>query len=424
MNKYYNIAKNELFSICRSITGDGIRKSLNIIKNNFPKLKLIKIKSGKKIFDWKVPMEWNIKDAFVKDKKGNKIIDFKSNNLHVVNFSVPINKKISKKDLLRKLHSNKKKLNAIPYMTSYYEKNWGFCTTHKQKKEIKRAYKSKDKFHVVIKSKLKKGNLVYGEYIIPGKSKKEILISTYLCHPSMANNELSGPIVSMGLINYFKRKKNLKTIRFIFIPETIGSICFLKKNLNYLKKHLIGGFNLSCIGDERMYSYMPTIFGNTASDSSIEEAFKNLKIKFKKYNFIKDRGSDERQYNSPGVDLPIASIFRSKYGTYPEYHTSLDNFDIVTLKGVKQSLKVVVKALQILLKKKVPIRNNLGEPHLSNNQYYKKLNSSLILRKNILDFLLLCDGRRDLQSISKILKISERNANSTYRLLIKMNLIR
>ena len=424
MNKYYNIAKNELFSICRSITGDGIRKSLNIIKNNFPKLKLIKIKSGEKIFDWKVPMEWNIKDAYVKDKKGNKIIDFKSNNLHVVNFSVPINKKISKKDLLCKLHSNKKKLNAIPYMTSYYEKNWGFCTTHKQKKEIKRAYKSKDKFNVVIKSKLKKGNLVYGEYIIPGKSKKEILISTYLCHPSMANNELSGPIVSMGLIDYFKRKKNLKTIRFIFIPETIGSICFLKKNLNYLKKHLIGGFNLTCIGDERMYSYMPTIFGNTASDSSIEEAFKNLKIKFKKYNFIKDRGSDERQYNSPGVDLPIASIFRSKYGTYPEYHTSLDNFDIVTLKGVKQSLKVVVKAIQILLKKKVPIRNNLGEPHLSNNQYYKKLNNCLILRKNILDFLLLCDGRRDLQSISQILKISERNINSTYRLLIKMNLIR
>ena len=231
-------------------------------------------------------------------------------------------------------------------------KKLGFCATHKQKEKIKRAYKSKDKFHVVIKSKLKKGNLVYGEYIIPGKSKKEILISTYLCHPSMANNELSGPIVSMGLINHFKRKKNLKTIRFIFIPETIGSICFLKKNLNYLKKHLIGGFNLSCIGDERMYSYMPTIFGNTASDSSIEEAFKNLKIKFKKYNFIKDRGSDERQYNSPGVDLPIASIFRSKYGTYPEYHTSLDNFDIVTLKGVKQSLKVVVKAIQILLKKK------------------------------------------------------------------------
>ena len=143
---------------------------------------------------------------------------------------------------------------------------------------------------------------------------------------------------------------------------------------------------MTCIGDERMYSYMPTIFGNTASDSSIEEAFKNLKIKFKKYNFIKDRGSDERQYNSPGVDLPIASIFRSKYGTYPEYHTSLDNFDIVTLKGVKQSLKVVVKAIQILLKKKVPIRNNLGEPHLSNNQYYKKLNNSLILRKKYFRF--------------------------------------
>ena len=209
-----------------------------------------------------------------------------------------------------------------------------------------------------------KGNLNYGELVLKGKSSQEILISTYICHPSMANNELSGPIVSMGLINYFQNKKNLKkTLRFIFIPETIGSISYLSQNLKKLKKNLIGGFNLSCIGDERTHSCMFTKYNDSPSDEALLQAYKNLKIKkFKIYSFLK-RGSDERQYNSPGIDLPIASIFRTKYGNYPEYHTSLDDFNLVTLKGIKGGFRVAKEAINIILKNIYPTSNILCEPH-------------------------------------------------------------
>ena len=201
IKKYYNLGKKILFPICRSITGNGIKKTLKIIKNEFPKLKIYHVKSGKKIFDWKVPPEWNIKNACVIDSKDKKIIDFKKNNLHLVSYSIPINKTITKRKLLQHLHFNKKMPAAIPYLTSYYKKYWGFCTTYNHRKKIQQNYKTNDKFRVVIDSVLKKnGQLSYGELLIPGKSKKEILVSTYICHPSMANNELSGPIVSMALI--------------------------------------------------------------------------------------------------------------------------------------------------------------------------------------------------------------------------------
>ena len=313
VNKYYNLAKNNLFPICRSLTGNGVKKTLRIIKKEFPKLKIYKVKSGKKVFDWQVPKEWNVTDAYILDKNNNKIVDFKKNNLHLVGYSTPINTYLKKEKLLKRLHSLPRQKNAIPYITSYYKKYWGFCLSHKEKLKIKKNYKSKDKFKVVIKSKFNsKGFLNYGEMIIKGRSKQEILISTYICHPSMANNELSGPIVSMSLMNYFKKIKKLdKTLRFLFIPETIGSITFLEKNLNYLKENLIGGYNLSCIGDERQHSCMFTKYGNAISDKALMETYKRFKIKYRKYSFL-ERGSDERQYNSPGIDLPITSIFRRR----------------------------------------------------------------------------------------------------------------
>ena len=198
------------------------------------------------------------------------------------------------------------------------------------------------------------GNLNYGELVLKGSSKQEILISTYLCHPSMANNELSGPIVSMSLIEYFTKIKKLdKTIRFLFIPETIGSIVYLSKNLLDLKNNVIGGYNLSCIGDERMHSCMLSKYENSPSDKSLIEAYKKLKIKYKRFSFLK-RGSDERQFNSPGIDIPITSIFRTKYAEYPEYHTSLDDFKLVTLKGISGGFKVASNAIKILLKKIIP----------------------------------------------------------------------
>ena len=236
LDKIFKIGK-KLFPLCRSITGPGIFQSLKILKTFNQNITIKKVKSGKKAFDWKVPPEWHIQDAFIVDKYNKKIIDFKKNNLHVVNFSKPISIFLKKKKILEKIYSLPKIDNAIPYVTSYYKKDWGFCTTHKEKKRISKKYSDNDLFKIMIKTKFKNnGNLHYGEHLIKGISSKEILISTYLCHPSMANNELSGPMLSSLLLKHFSKKKNKYSLRFIFIPETIGSIVYINKNLKRLKK--------------------------------------------------------------------------------------------------------------------------------------------------------------------------------------------
>ena len=432
VKKFYNLGKKKLFPICRSITGNGVRKTLKIIKKNFPKLKIYEVPSGTKIFDWKVPSEWNISDAYVIDKNNVKIIDFKKNNLHIISYSKPINKILTKKTLFKNIYSLPKQKSAIPYITSYYKRYWGFCISHKQKIFFEKKYKKKDKFKVVIKSNFKtKGSLTYGELVIPGKSKKEILISTYVCHPSMANNELSGTIVSLFLIKYFFQFKNLnKSLRFIFIPETIGSITYLNKNLNLLKQNVIGGYNLSCIGDDRQYSCMLSKYQNSPSDSAIIEAFKKLKIKFKKYSFL-ERGSDERQYNSPGIDLPITSIFRTMYGKYPEYHTSLDDFNLVTEKGIRGGFKVAKTAIELLLKKIIPTNNILCEPQLGKRGLLPNLSNlsdssnkeKYIHTNKLLSFLQFADGKNDLNRISKLIKINYKESLEIYKMLLKAKLI-
>ena len=427
MKKYYELGKKILFPITRSLTGNGVRKTLNIIKKEFPKLQIKKIKSGTKVFDWRVPEEWNISDAYIIDKYGDKIINFKESNLHVVGYSVPVNKIIKKKELLKNLHSLKNQPTAIPYITSYYNKDWGFCLTYNQLKKINKNYSDKDSFKVVINSKLKKkGFLNYGELIIKGKSTQEILISTYICHPSMANNELSGPIVSMGLINHFQRAKNLKkTLRFLFIPETIGSISYLSKNLKTLKKKVIGGYNLSCIGDERGHSCMFSKYSNSLSDEAIIQAYKNLKIKnYKVYSFL-ERGSDERQYNSPGIDLPIASIFRTKYGKYPEYHTSLDNFKLVTLMGVKGGFKVAKEAVEIIQKNIYPKATILCEPQMEKRGLYPTLSTKQkkTLSKAYLSFLQYSDGKNSIYKISKLIMLNLNLTKKIYKKLLDHKMI-
>ena len=426
INKYYKLAKFNLFPICRSLTGRGIKKTLKIIKNEFSDLKIYSIPSGTKVFDWNVPSEWNVTDAYVLDKDNKKIINFKLNSLHLIGYSIPVNKILNKIQLFKNLYSLPKQPEAIPYITSYYKKYWGFCITHNKKIEFDKKYKKNDKFKVIIKSNLNSnGNLNYGELIIPGKSKQEILISTYICHPSMANNELSGPIVAMSLIKHFKKFKKLnKTIRFIFIPETIGSITYLSKNLNNLKSNVIGGYNLSCIGDERQHSCMLSKYENSPSDKALLEAYKKLKIKFKLYSFLK-RGSDERQYNSPGIDLPITSIFRSKYGEYPEYHTSLDDFNLVTIKGVKGGFKVAKKAIEILLNNIIPKNKILCEPQMGKRGLYPNLSTKSGSKKSkiYMNFLQYADGKNDLKFIAKKIKINLRSAKKKYIFLKKNNLI-
>ena len=437
----------KIFPICRSITGNGTLLTLREIKKNYLKnLKIKKIPSRKKVFDWRIPDEWNIKYAYVIDKNSKKIIDFKINNLHVINYSEPQNKIINKKQLLAKLNFINDYPDAIPYVTSYYKKNWGFCVTKNQYDKIKKNYKDSDKFRVKISSSFKKnGNLHYGELLIPGKSKKEILLSTYVCHPSMANNELSGPLLSIALVKYFKNKKKLaKSLRFIFIPETIGSISYINTNFSKIK-NILFGFILTCVGDNKKFSMLTTKYNDTIIDKLCSDAYKKLGFKVKKYSFL-ERGSDERQFSSPGVDLPMISMMRSKYNTYKEYHTSKDNFDFMNAEGLKKSFKIHKYVLNKLLKmneKKiylgkiksyVPKKNNpisikTCEPNLGKRGLYhlvgtptnQTLETSVA---NILDFLQYSDGSNQIKQIGKYINLNFKKTNELYHFLKKKNLVK
>ena len=424
IDELLKLSKQKLFSLNRSLTGKGTRKTLNYFKDFYPNLKIKNFKSQTNFYDWKIPFEWNVIEAYIKDYKKNKIIDFKKNNLHLVGYSTAVNKIMVRDEILKNINTITKQPNAIPYVTSYYKKRWGFCCTHNQKKKFLKKYNKKDKFHVVIKSKFNKnGCLNYGEYLISGKSKREILISTYICHPSMANNELSGPIVSLALISFFekinKKKKLNYSIRFLFVPETIGSISYISRNLKRLKKNTIGGFVLTCIGDEKKHSCMFSKEKDSPSNQAILEAYKKLKIKnYKIYSFLQ-RGSDERQYNSPGVDLAIASIFRSKYGSYKEYHTSLDNFKVVTKKGLVGGFNVAKQAIINLEKKIIPKYKFLCEPMLGKRDLYNNYSfrGSSRLYMKYLDFLQYATGRNSLEIISAKIKLSLAETKSIYKIL-------
>jgi aminopeptidase-like protein len=426
LNKFYNLAKYKLYPICRSLTGKGTLDTLKIIKREFASFKICSIKSGKKVFDWKIPDEWNISEAYVLDEAKNKIIDFKRNNLHIVSYSVPKNIVLKKKFFFQHLHSIKNNPSAIPYLTSYYKKYWGFCISQNQKDRFNSQYKNNDKFKILIKSSLNpKGRLNYGELIIKGKSKQEILISTYICHPSMANNELSGPIVSMCLIKYFQSLKKLhKTLRFVFVPETIGSICYLKKNLKYLKRNVLGGYNITCVGDQKNYSYILSKYKNSPSDKALLEAYNKREIEAKEYSFL-ERGSDERQYNSPGVDLGITTVCRSKFQEYPEYHTSLDDFNLVTKRGVLGSFKLIKTAIEILDNKIFPKNVFLCEPFMQKRNMYQNLfqvkkNKEI---KNNMNFLQYSDGKNSLEDISNLINLSYKETKIIYKKLKKKKLI-
>ncbi len=424
-NKLYNLGK-KIFRINRSITGNGVRETLKHIKKELKNLKIFEIKSGTKVYDWMVPPEWNVKKAYIEDKNKKKIIDIKNNNLHLVGYSIPLKIYLKKKELLSRIHTLKNQPAAIPYVTSYYNKYWGFCASYNFIQKIKKNYSDNDKFFIKIESNFKKkGSLTYGELLIPGHSKQEILISTYICHPQMANNELSGPMVSIALAKYFKNKVNEKSLRFIFIPETIGSITYLKKNIDKIKKNIIGGYVLSCIGDERSYSFMPTKYGNSISDIAAKKAFKKLNIKYKQYSFLK-RGSDERQFNSPGIDLPVASILRSKYGEYPEYHTSLDNFKLVTKKGLNGGFKVAREAIKIIMKDIIPVSRFLCEPKLQKKKLFESLSTGSITTDSskILDFLQYADGKNNIEEISRYIKCSLSSTYDVYKLLLINKLLK
>tara|TARA_B100000989_G_scaffold297916_1_gene285237 strand:- start:7670 stop:8968 length:1299 start_codon:yes stop_codon:yes gene_type:complete len=412
----------ELYPINRSITGDGLRKSLNLIKKKVP-LKKKFFRSGKKVFDWIIPKEWNIKKAYILDLNNKKkYANFEVNNLHVVGYSHPINKIININDLKKHIHTDKKNKNAIPYITSYYKKTWGFCLSQNQLKSLKNT-----KYKVVIDSSFKNGSLDYGEVLIKGKSKKEIFFSTYLCHPSMANNELSGPVINYALINYVNNLNNRQySYRFIFVPETIGSIAYINKNIKNMKRDLLAGFVINCAGDEKDYSFVYTPQKNTFADEIMESSFNGLKKKTI-YEF-KDRSSDERQYCSPGVELPVCSFSRSKAGskTFPEYHTNLDNFSVVTKKGLEGSFEIFKNIIDAFEISPFPKSKNKCEPFLTKRNLYPTLSKKSNINndlKNLIDFLAYCNGKRSVFEISNILNLELKSCIEILKKLLKHNLI-
>ena len=390
----------DLFPINRSLTGDGVRQTLQYIKNIVPELEVNEVPSGAKCFDWKIPQEWNCNDGYIIDPGGNKICDFKTNNLHIVGYSTPIDSEIELEELIEHLYYLKEQPTAIPYITSYYSPRWGFCLSFNEFQKLK-----KGTYKVKINSELKDGNLTYGEIKIKGESEKEIFLSTYVCHPSMANNELSGPVVTTALVNFIKSLEGRKySYRIVFIPETIGSITYISRNIDEMKKNIIAGFNISCIGDDRSYSYIPTRYGNTLSDKVSKHILKN--IDYVEYSFL-DRGSDERQYCSPGVDLPIATICRTKYGAYPEYHTSLDDLTVISPSGLYGGYDKIKKAIELLEMNNYYKVNVLCEPQLGKRGLYPTISTktSGAVVATMMNFLAYADGSNDLIDIANIIGV-------------------
>lgn len=416
----YELAK-KLFPICRSITGDGVRETLKILKEEFSEMNIFEVPSGTKVFDWEVPKEWNIKDAYIKDSNGEKIVDFKKNNLHVLGYSTPMDEYLSLDELLEIVYTQPDQPDVIPYVTSYYKERRGFCMSENQKKSLKNG-----KYHCVIDSELKDGSLTYGEIIIPGQTEKEILLSTYICHPSMANNEVSGPCVTINLAKWINSIENRRyTYRILFIPETIGSITYLSKNLDVMKKNTIAGFVLSCVGDDRTYSYVESKYANTLTDRVIQNVLEYYYPAYKRYSFLQ-RGSDERQYNAPGIDLPVCSVCRSKYGEYPEYHTSADNLKLISEKGLQGTFELMKKCIMALEYNQYYKVNCLGEPQLGKRGLYPTVSQKGTYGgvKLLTNFVAYADGKNDLIEIADIIGCSVNDLIGIVVQLLNKNMIK
>lgn len=397
----YGLVK-ELFPICRSITGNGVRQTLNIIKRELPNLTIHEVPSGTLVFDWTVPKEWNIKGGYIETLDGKRIIDFSNSNLHILGYSLPIDKIVSREELFEMVYTIPDQPDYIPYVTSYYKERSGFCMSEKQKQQL-----TEDRYHVVIDSELKDGSLTYGELLIPGKSNEEIFLSTYVCHPSMANNELSGPTVAVALAKYVLSNMDRRySYRIIFIPETIGSITYLSKNLEYMQQHVIAGYNISCVGDDRTYSYIESPYADTLADRVAQNVLHFHYPEYKRYSFL-HRGSDERQYCSPLVHLPLCAICRSKYEEYPEYHTSADDLSLVTPSGLEGAYEVYRKCIDLIENNYKYIVTTPCEPQLGKRGLYPTISrkGSINETRAMTAFIAYCDGKHDLIEVSHMINV-------------------
>lgn len=396
-----------LFPITRSLAGDGNRETLRILREIIP-LELIEYPTGKKCYDWVVPREWRIRDAWIKNDAGEKIVDFNDSNLHVVSHSTPIHQKMHINDLKAHLYTNPKLPEAIPYRTSYYKENWGFCLSHNLFREM---LATDTIFEVFIDSELYNGSMTVGEYVIPGSNENEFLISTYICHPSMANDNLSGLILTALLARELASKNLNTTFRFLFLPETIGAIAYCEDN-EAVMKNIDAGFVITTVGGPGQFGYKQSINPSHWINRTIEQVFAQNNLDYTTCQFV-PVGSDERQFSSQEFNINTATIFRDKFSAYPYYHTSLDNLDYVNAEYINKSLNLYLQAVDMLDKR--IIYKNL-HPHcevmLSRYGLYPEVGGADDFSDNILTeadimlaLLLYCNGRRSMQEIAKIMNI-------------------
>lgn len=419
--KIINSFKKNIFYLNRSLAGPDNLKTIRFIKKFLPNLKIKSFESSKKIFDWKSPKVWTVKKAYIEDENKNKIIDIKNNFLHVLNYSSKINKFITKKELFKNLYFIKSMPKAIPYVTSYYFKKWGFCVKYDDLKKFQTK-----KYKVFIDSKFSKKKIPYAEYFIKGKSKKEFIFSTYICHPNLANDNFSGIIINALIADYLKKRKKLNySYRIIFIPETIGSINYINKRFNYLKKNTLAGYVLSCLGHGKKINVI-TKYDHYFSFKIVKRLFEKAKYSFQVKKW-KERGSDERQFSSPNVNLPFTLVTKDKFMEYKNYHTSLDNLDYIKNNDLIHSFNFFKKLILFIEKQEIFISKFKCEPFLSKYNLYSKISSSYsknLNQENFINIIDYCDGYNTLEEISVKLNINKNKLNILVKELVKKKIIK
>lgn len=387
-----------LWPINRSLAGPGIRETLGILAEEVGGLDISGALTGSRVLDWTVPDEWHPRAAFVEAPDGRRFCDLTISNLHLMGYSTAVDARMSLDELQAHLYSLPEQPDAIPYVTSYYERKWGFCLSHNERVSLRPGM-----YRVYIDADHVAGSLDYGQFVVPGHSTDEVLFSTYCCHPSLANNELSGPVLAVALARWISQRSDRRfTYRFVFAPEMIGAAAVLEANRQHLQRRVRAAFNLTCVGDERAWSLLPTRKGNTYSDRLAAHVLRHTVGGYDAYSWC-DRGSDESMYCAPGIDIPMVSIMRSKYGTYPEYHTSLDiPGRVVTSRGLAESLAVHQAVVGVLEADCTPRSTVLGEPQLGPRGLYPQtsIKGSTASVKDMLNLISYADGETSLLEIA------------------------
>jgi aminopeptidase-like protein len=356
----------ELYPILRSLTGDGVRETLGILARHNP-IEIHEVPSGTPALDWDVPLEWNVREAWIRDPAGNTIVDIRESNLHVVGYSIPVRKRLPLEALQANLHSIPEQPEWIPWRTSYYEENWGFCLPHSQREALQEG-----EYEVCIDSSLEDGHLTYGELFLPGESDRELLVSVHICHPSLVNDNLSGVAVSTAVAEKLSGSNRRLGVRFLFIPGTIGSLTWLERNRETAAR-IVGGLTLTCLGDSAPLTYKRTFGGKAEVDRVASQVLGELVPDHEELDFY-PYGYDERQYNSPGFRMPIGSLMRSRHGRFPEYHTSADNISLISEGQLEEAANAVLNILRTMdQNRRFRSLAPEGEPQLGRRGIYRAI---------------------------------------------------